>query len=252
MRCTSASDKPPALPPPPVPPQPQPVQAARLRQPDLRASRMKQGPDQIALPLDWPQSDGDARFIVSDANREAFEHFRKFSLWPVKATILTGPARSGRTLLARSFVERVGGRLSTRPTARRGRAVPRLEPGAGHRPAIGDDRRRDSAGLVAEAAGPEDAPCGDSGNPYRPSRRRSCSRRLIQLYFADRGLHIPADALRFMSRPVAPRLLDGGAGRRGGRSLCNRGARAAFAPDDSPRAYGSADDRRGCLASTCT
>jgi chromosomal replication initiation ATPase DnaA len=32
-------------------------------------------------------------------------------MWPVKATILTGPRRSGRTLLARSFVERVGGRL---------------------------------------------------------------------------------------------------------------------------------------------
>ena len=45
------------------------------------------------------------------ANSDAFDHFRKFSLWPVKATILTGPRRSGRTLLARSFVERVGGRL---------------------------------------------------------------------------------------------------------------------------------------------
>ena len=50
---------------------------------------MKQGPDQIALPLDWPQTEGDARFIVSDANREAFEHFTKWSMWPVKATILT-------------------------------------------------------------------------------------------------------------------------------------------------------------------
>ena len=44
---------------------------------------MKQGPDQIALPLDWPQSDGDDRFIVSDANREAFEHFGRWSMWPV-------------------------------------------------------------------------------------------------------------------------------------------------------------------------
>jgi hypothetical protein len=72
---------------------------------------MKHGPDQIALPLDWPQGDWDSRFIVSDANREAFEHFRKWSMWPVKATILTGPRRSGRTLLGLSFVERVGGRL---------------------------------------------------------------------------------------------------------------------------------------------
>ena len=51
---------------------------------------MKQGPDQIALPLDWPQNDGDARFILSDANRDAFDHFRKWTMWPVKATILTG------------------------------------------------------------------------------------------------------------------------------------------------------------------
>ena len=76
-----------------------------------RAASVKPGPDQIALPLDWPQTEGDARFIVSDANRTAFEHFQKWSMWPVKATILTGPRRSGRTLLARSFVERVGGRL---------------------------------------------------------------------------------------------------------------------------------------------
>src|SRR5206468_3685601 len=67
---------------------------------------MKQGPDQIALPLDWPQGDGDQRFIVGEANRDAFDHFRKFSMWPVKATILTGPRRSGRTLLARTFVDR--------------------------------------------------------------------------------------------------------------------------------------------------
>jgi hypothetical protein len=39
---------------------------------------MKQGPDQIALPLDWPQTEDDVRFIVSDANRDAFEHFRKW------------------------------------------------------------------------------------------------------------------------------------------------------------------------------
>ena len=72
---------------------------------------MKRPADQIALPLDWPQTDEDTRFIVSEANREAFEHFRRWSMWPVRATILTGPRRSGRTLLARTFVERVGGRL---------------------------------------------------------------------------------------------------------------------------------------------
>ena len=67
--------------------------------------------DQIALPLDWPQVGEDRRFIVSEANRAAFDHFRQWSLWPVKATILTGPRRSGRSLLARGFIDRVGGRL---------------------------------------------------------------------------------------------------------------------------------------------
>jgi chromosomal replication initiation ATPase DnaA len=72
---------------------------------------MKNATDQFALPLDWPQAGDDRRFIVSGANRAAFEHFRSWSLWPVKATMFTGPRRSGRSLLARAFVARVGGRL---------------------------------------------------------------------------------------------------------------------------------------------
>ena len=68
-------------------------------------------PDQFALPLDWPQGSDESRFIVSDANREAFDHFRHWSTWPVRATLLTGPRRSGRSLLARNFVNRVDGRL---------------------------------------------------------------------------------------------------------------------------------------------
>ena len=57
---------------------------------------MKPGADQIALPLDWPQSADDRRFILSAANQDAFDHFRRWSMWPVKATILSGPRRSGR------------------------------------------------------------------------------------------------------------------------------------------------------------
>lgn len=67
--------------------------------------------DQIALPLDWPQGRDEARFIVGQANAAAFEHFRRWSSWPVRATLLTGPRRSGRSLLARGFVARVNGRL---------------------------------------------------------------------------------------------------------------------------------------------
>ena len=160
---------------------------------------MKQGPDQIALPLDWPQNDRDARLIVSDANREAFDHFRKWSMWPVKATILTGPRRSGRTLLARSFVERVGGRLfdeaerrdeeelfhgwnQAQDTGRPLIMVADQVPPAWS-PKLPDLKTRLAITPVIGIGHPDDA----------------LFSALIQLHFADRGLHIPGDALRFMS-----------------------------------------------------
>jgi len=160
---------------------------------------MKQGPDQIALPLDWPQTDGDARFIVGEANREAFDHFRHWSMWPVKATILTGPRRSGRTLLARSFIERVGGRLFDEAEKRdeeelfhawnqaqdSGRPLIMIadEPPPAWAPRLPDLKTRLAVTPVTRIGHPDDALFGA----------------LIQLLFADRGLHIPADALRFMA-----------------------------------------------------
>jgi hypothetical protein len=66
---------------------------------------------QIALPLDWPVADSDEDFLISDANRLAFEHLKRWSLWPVMATLLTGPRKSGRSLLGRIFVRKTGGRL---------------------------------------------------------------------------------------------------------------------------------------------
>ena len=160
---------------------------------------MKEGPDQIALPLDWPQTDGDARFIVSAANREAFDHFRKFSLWPVKATIVTGPRRSGRTLLARSFVERVGGRLfddaeqrdeeelfhawnQAQDTGRPLIMVADEVPPA-WAPSLPDQKTRQAVTAIVRIGHPDAA----------------LFAALIQLYFADRGLHIPPEALRFMT-----------------------------------------------------
>jgi hypothetical protein len=160
---------------------------------------MKQRPDQIALPLDWPQTEGDARFIVTEANRDAFDHFRQWSLWPVKATILTGPRRSGRSLLARSFVERVGGRLFDDAQERdeteifhawnhaqdSGRPLVMVaeDPPPVWSPALPDLKTRLAITPVVRINLPDD----------------ELFAALIQLHFADRGLHIPADALRFMS-----------------------------------------------------
>src|SRR4051812_44779304 len=66
---------------------------------------------QIALPLDWPVADRDEDFLISDANRAAFEHLKRWSLWPVMASLITGPRKSGRSLLGRIFVRKTGGRL---------------------------------------------------------------------------------------------------------------------------------------------
>jgi hypothetical protein len=71
--------------------------------------------NQIALPLDWPVADRDEDFLVSEANQAAFEHFRRWSLWPVMATVLTGPRKSGRSLLGRIIVVRRAGGCSTMP-----------------------------------------------------------------------------------------------------------------------------------------
>lgn len=58
---------------------------------------------QIALPLDWGSASGEADFIVSEANATAIRHLEHWSLWPVRASLLVGPAKSGRSHLARIF-----------------------------------------------------------------------------------------------------------------------------------------------------
>lgn len=155
--------------------------------------------DQIALPLDWPQTEGESRFIVSAANREAFDHFRKWTMWPVKATVLTGPRRSGRTLLARTFAERVHGRVidqadrheeedvfhawnDAQDTGLPLIMVADVAPPAWS-PSLPDLRTRLAITPVAKIDQPDDR----------------LFEALIQLLFADRGLHVPAEALRFMT-----------------------------------------------------
>lgn len=163
---------------------------------------MKSPADQIALPLDWPQAGDDSRFIVSDANRAAFEHFRSWSLWPVRATMLTGPRRSGRSLLARAFVARVGGRLfdgaekydveelfhawnaaqdSGNPLVL---VVDEIPPAWDI--GLPDLRTRLAVTPVARIEQPDDA----------------LFRSIVRLLFADRGLHIPDDCLKYIGDRV--------------------------------------------------
>lgn len=157
--------------------------------------------DQIALPLDWPQVGEEQRFILSEANRAAFDHFRNWSLWPVKATILAGPRRSGRSLLARNFIARVGGRLFDQAEGHdeeelfhawnqaqdSGRAMVMITDGEAPWPVnLPDLRTRLAVTPVTRILEPDDM----------------LFAALIDLLFADRGLHIPADAVRFITERV--------------------------------------------------
>ncbi|MFN3943988.1 MAG: HdaA/DnaA family protein [Allosphingosinicella sp.] len=67
--------------------------------------------DQIALPFEWPVADKDADFLIGEANRAVFDHLKRWTTWPVMATLVTGPRKSGRSLLGRIFVRTTGGRL---------------------------------------------------------------------------------------------------------------------------------------------
>jgi chromosomal replication initiation ATPase DnaA len=67
--------------------------------------------EQMPLPFQWPVADRDEDFLVGDANRLVYTHLTRWSLWPVMATLLTGPRKSGRSMLGRIFVRKTGGRL---------------------------------------------------------------------------------------------------------------------------------------------
>jgi len=116
--------------------------------------------------------------------------------------LLTGPRRSGRSLLARTFIERVGGRLfenadrhdeeelfhawnaaqdSGKPIVMIVDEVP---------PAwqinLPDLRTRLAITPIARIEQPDDA----------------LFRAIVQLLFADRGMHIPDDALKYIGDRV--------------------------------------------------
>ena len=65
--------------------------------------------DQIALPFDWPAPESADSFIVTAANRLAVTHVEHPATWPVQAALLTGPRKSGRSLLGRIFASKTGG-----------------------------------------------------------------------------------------------------------------------------------------------
>jgi Bacterial dnaA protein len=67
--------------------------------------------NQIALPLDWPAEEDSGDFIVTSSNQQAVNHLEGSGSWPVRATLLVGPRKSGRSLLGRIFAAKSGALL---------------------------------------------------------------------------------------------------------------------------------------------
>ena len=224
--------------PPPPPPQPQPQHPRRhrnrLRRKPPRGNRMKRGADQIALPLDWPQTEGDSRFIVSRRQPRGVRSFPPAGPCG-RSRRRSSPGRAGRAaaLLARTL-RRAGRRPPVRRgrAARRGGAVPRLEPGAGQRPAAGHGRRsrrrrpgrRKLPDLRTRLAVTPVASINQPGrSPVRGADPAAVRRSRAACPGRGAALH---------GRAAEPRLLDCRAGGRGGRPLRHRRAGAADPADD--------------------
>ena len=64
---------------------------------------------QFALPLAWPEGPADEEFVITPSNEVAVHLIERWATWPVMTAILTGPRKSGRSLLSRIFVARSDG-----------------------------------------------------------------------------------------------------------------------------------------------
>ncbi|KTF69250.1 DnaA ATPase domain-containing protein [Sphingomonas sp. HT-1] len=62
---------------------------------------------QLRLPLGLPEA-SETDFLVSESNARAVHQLEHWGTWPVMAALLTGPRKSGRSLLARIFAAKTG------------------------------------------------------------------------------------------------------------------------------------------------
>ena len=65
----------------------------------------------MALPLAWPADPRADAFLVSTSNAAAVHTLEHWGAWPTRAAVLTGPRKSGRSLLARIFAAKSGGTI---------------------------------------------------------------------------------------------------------------------------------------------
>lgn len=156
---------------------------------------------QIALPLDELRIGSSTSLIITDANAAAFAGLGNVSGWRGRCAILTGPARSGKSLMARYFAVQGGTVIDDAETTGAhalfnawNRAqendtplllVSRWRP-ADWNIALPDLRSRLAAALLLEVAPPDD----------------ELVEQLLHKHLADRGAAISVDALGYVKRRI--------------------------------------------------
>lgn len=156
---------------------------------------------QIALPLDELRGGGSSSLIITDANATAFAGLGNASTWPGRCGILIGPARSGKSLMARYFggqsgtviddAEAAGAEVLFNAWNRQQESGAALLLVSRWRPAdwniaLPDLRSRLGAALLLEIAPPDD----------------EMIEQLLQKQLADRGAAISIDALSYVKRRI--------------------------------------------------
>lgn len=72
----------------------------------MNAGQAPEGPGQLAFELEHAASHAEADFIVGDGNALAYAHVHAFPAWAGPLTLFTGPAKSGKSHLARIWALR--------------------------------------------------------------------------------------------------------------------------------------------------
>jgi Bacterial dnaA protein len=154
---------------------------------------------QIALPLDELRGGASSSLIITPSNATAFAGLSSAATWPKRCAILTGPARSGKSLMARYFSGQGGSVIDdaeTKPAETLFNAwnrtqeteaplllISRWRP-ADWNIALPDLQSRLGAALLLEISPPDD----------------EMIEQLLQKQLADRGAAISIDALSFVKR----------------------------------------------------
>lgn len=157
---------------------------------------------QIALPLDELRGGGSQSLIITESNAQAFAALGRSANWSVRCAILTGPARSGKSLMANYFTSNADGTVIDDAEKAGQEAlfnawnraqedaplllVSRWSPGEWEI-SLPDLRSRLGAALAIEIGAPDD----------------QLLEQLIQKHLTDRGAAITLDALNYVRRRIS-------------------------------------------------